>query len=99
MKKINKISLLIAGIVFLIYILSFGSILGRVGDIISVVTMLSFSWFYNNGYENILALLDIQGFPLTIVIIMSAMFYIIPFVFLSILRFIYIGIKSLFSHN
>lgn len=98
MSKINKISLSIAIIIFLFYLLSYNSILGTVGDFVGLVTLMLFGWFDDIGYGSILGL-DRSGFPLTVVIIMSVMFYIISFVLLSILKFVYIKSKSLSNHN
>ncbi len=94
MSKINKISLIIAGAVFLIYILSYNSMLGESGNFIVLITMFLFGWLDDIGYGSILGL-DNPSFNLVVVIIMSVMFYIISFIILSILKFVYNKTKKL----
>lgn len=96
MKKINIISLLVAAIVFIIYFLSYSSVLGDVGYFIVLATLFLFGWFDDNGYGIVFGL-DNPGFNLVIIAIMSIVFYLISLICLSFFRFIYIKTKRLFS--
>jgi hypothetical protein len=98
MSKVNKISLFVAAAIFLIYILSYNSILGETGNFILLGTFFLFGWFDDNGYGSILGL-DNPGFPLIPVMIMSVIFYIVSFIILSILRFVYIKIQNITAQN
>ena len=93
MKKINIASLVIAFIIFILYVLDY-----NFGGMLTLVTMFGFGWIDDMGYTSIINFIFPEGqFPFVMVLIISFLGYLITFVLLTIFRFIIKVIISLFK--